>query len=203
MKLIEPSRLEEGLQLLGEYLATEAGEPIRLLVVGGAALVATRLIDRATIDLDVFARRGIVDGEILDARPLPAALLKAAAKVASEMRFEENWINTSAALFALPWDDYPEDFLTDYTEKDYGSHLSISFLGRTGQIYLKFHAAIDPDRNRKKADIEDLQQLAPTFEETQKALNWMHDRDLLTPAHHPELKTLLEALGHETLLPAT
>lgn len=48
-------RIEELLTALGETLQ-EAGEPVALLVVGGASLSLRGLVERTTKDVDVIAR---------------------------------------------------------------------------------------------------------------------------------------------------
>ena len=179
---------------MGEYLAYADAEPVRLLVVGGSALAASGVSSRVTYDLDVFARRGPVDGEIVDARPLPEDLLEAAQKVADELKLREDWLNANVSLFALSFSDYPSDFFSELTEQIYGSHLSITYLGRTGLIYLKFHAAIDPGRQRRAIDLEDLQKLKPTESESRRSLDWLRSCELLTPANEAEMESLLNAL---------
>jgi len=116
------------------------------------------------------------------------------------MNLNANWVNASVSLLALSSDDYPTDFLTDLEEKDYGTHLSITFLGRTGLIYLKLHAAIDPTRNRRVVDLEDLQQLNPTRTETGRVLAWLRSHELITTANEKETHQVLQTLGHEDLL---
>ena len=197
MSEMSSSQLEGALELLGEYLAFAKAEPVHLLVVGGSALAATGLISRATYDLDVFARRGLVDKEILEARPLPDSLLGAAEKVAAELKLRGDWINANVSLFALPLEDYPGDFLSDLEERDYGSHLSITFLGRAGLIYLKFHAAIDPQRRRRAVDLEDLRKLNPNQSEIRRTFAWLRSCDLVTSANEEEAHEVLEALHYE------
>lgn len=203
MSELDQSSLEEALCLLGEYLSYQGGLPIHLLVAGGSALLASGVISRSTSDLDVMAQRGLVDGEIIDARPLPASLVTAAAKVATEMKLPENWINADFALLALPFDDYPRDFLTDLMDRSYGTHLSISYLGRSGLIYLKFHAATDPQRKRRATDLADLQNLQPTAKEIQKTLHWMECQGLITSGNHTYVEEALRTLGHEKFIPNT
>ena len=64
MKNLDQTRLETSLSLLGELLDEQLTEPVHLVVVGGSALLASGAISRTTGDVDVFARRGEVDGEI-------------------------------------------------------------------------------------------------------------------------------------------
>lgn len=200
---LNQSRLEKALHLLGEYLAYDRAEPVRLLVVGGSALLASGVISRSTYDIDIMARRGPVDGEIIDARPLPESLVTAATKVAKEMNLSPKWINADVSLLAYPLADYPQNFLSDLIDRDYGQYLSISFLGRTGQIYLKFHAATDPLRKRRAIDLADLHELKPTSEETRQTLDWMRGHGLITLANHADLEGVLRTLGHEACLPTT
>ena len=203
MAELNQSRLEEALHLLGEYLAYDRAEPVRLLVVGGSALLASGLISRPTFDLDIMAQRGPLDGEIIDARPLPESLVTAATKVATEMKLSGKWINADFSLLAFSFEDYPSNFLDDLIDREYGRHLSISFLGRTGQIYLKFHAATDLGRKRRSTDLADLQGLRPTSAETRRTLEWMRGHGLITSANRADFETVLRTLGHDAFISAT
>jgi hypothetical protein len=53
--------------------------PIHLVVCGGSALIALRLVTRTTQDVDVLAT--LENGQLLCARPLPEWLLAAAESV--------------------------------------------------------------------------------------------------------------------------
>lgn len=86
------------------------------------------------------------------------------------MSLSRKWINADFSLLAFPIVDYPSDFLDKLIDKEYGRCLSISFLGRPGQIYLKFHAATDLNRTRRTTDLDDLHALAPSEDEIRRTL---------------------------------
>ena len=49
--------MESLLKLLGGLMDAESTPNLRLIVSGGAALIAERVIERSTADVDVFAQR--------------------------------------------------------------------------------------------------------------------------------------------------
>lgn len=200
MKQMDRNLLEESLSLLGEILDTGKAPPIHLVVIGGSALLASGIISRTTGDVDILARRGEVDGEIIDARPLPDFLISAAEKVAAEFRLAPNWLNASAALFSTPLRSYPEEFWQDRIEKSFGERLRISFIGRSGQLYLKLHAAVDPERRKRADDLSDLKALSPSASETERVVRWLFRENLVSEGENPLVVEVLESLGHEDLI---
>ena len=81
----------ELLAALAEQLAAR-GAHYTLAIVGGSALLAARLVSRATHDVDVLA---IVEAERAPsaAEPLPAALLDACPTVARDFGLPLDWLN--------------------------------------------------------------------------------------------------------------
>jgi hypothetical protein len=72
----------------------------------------------------------------------------------------------------------------------------VSYLGRSGQILLKFYAAL----NRAEArDLDDLQALGPNEQETIATLHWIFAH-LPILSHRHQLSTLLTHLGHDLLI---
>src|SRR4051812_27912556 len=67
-------------------------ETVRLVICGGAALVATGLRSRTTHDADVVALINAA-GELVSPEPLPPFLLKAAEQVARDLGLLPNWLN--------------------------------------------------------------------------------------------------------------
>lgn len=162
--------MERGLLLLGELLETRGGAPVDLVVCGGAALRVAGIVGRVTKDVDVLARRGAVDRELMGAFPLPDHVKEAAADVAEELRLPKDWLNASTSLLMVPLEDLPAVVWSGVIEKEYGAALRIGFVGRVGQIYLKAYAAVG--RNEKR-DVEDLKALAPTREEWLAVVVWL------------------------------
>jgi hypothetical protein len=62
--------LSKALHLLGEFLADGSRAPVWLVVGGGSALLAQRLSNRPTKDVDVMALREW-EGNVISAYPLP------------------------------------------------------------------------------------------------------------------------------------
>lgn len=56
--MLKPARLIQALELLGQLLA-ERNESFELVVIGGGALLLTGLSSRATVDIDIVARRRV------------------------------------------------------------------------------------------------------------------------------------------------
>ena len=87
----------------------------------------------------------------------------------------------------------------DTLDRGYGSRLTVSFIGRTGLIFLKFHAALDSTRKRQGVDEDDLILLNPNREETTRVLAWLEKQELLTAGNRKRLQELLKTLNHDDL----
>lgn len=157
--------LDEALSLLGELMDIRKTKPQHLVVCGGAALRALKIVSRTTRDVDVLASRGEVDGEINFAWPLPEELKATVVEVATELALREDWLNASTSLLVGSLANMPLEIWRDMSEQTYGSRLKISFIGRIGLIFLKLRAAVERDEKR---DLDDLLALAPTFTECEK-----------------------------------
>jgi len=185
------------LHLLGEFLADGSSAPLWLVIGGGSALLAQRLSNRPTKDVDVMALREW-EGNVISAYPLPEPVKQAAAKVATELRLDANWLNGAASLHGFDLSLLPNSFWQDIDTREYGPNLKVSFLDRPGLILLKLSAALDRDQRR---DIEDLLKLKPTATETEESLRWILQH-LLGTTTHPKLHPLIHELGHADLIPA-
>jgi hypothetical protein len=190
----EKDELLEALSLLGEVLEGRGVETIRLVVCGGAALRATGIVSRVTKDVDVLARRGEVDGELIGAWPLPDAVKEAVAEVATELRLPANWLNSSASLLMIPLEDLPAELWSELQEREFGRRLRIGFVGRVGQIHLKMFAAIG---RVEKRDVDDLLALVPTAEECGRVVKWLRSCRLLDATKENRLAEVLKKMGHE------
>jgi hypothetical protein len=189
--------LSKALHLLSEFLADGSCAPVWLVVGGGSALLAQRLSNRPTKDVDVMALREW-EGNVISAYPLPEPVKQAAAMVATELRLDANWLNGAASLHGFDLSLLPNSFWQDFDTRGYGQNLKVSFIGRPGLILLKLSAALDRDQRR---DIEDLLNLKPTATETEESLRWIL-QSLLGTTTHPKLHPLLQELGHDDLIPA-
>lgn len=189
--------LTKALHLLGEFLADGTSAPVWLVVGGGSALLAQRLSTRPTKDVDVMALREW-EGNVISAYPLPDPVKQAAARVATELRLEADWLNGAASLHGFDLSLLPSSFWQGLDTREYGQNLKVSFIGRTGLILLKLSAALERDQRR---DIEDLLKLKPTPIETEESLRWILQH-LLGTTTHPKLHPLLQELGHDDLISA-
>lgn len=198
MAELDHNIVHESLSLLGELLAERRERPLHLVVSGGSALLAAEIISRTTHDVDVIAMRGEVDGDIVDAHPLPEFLKECARAVAEEKRLRKGWLNAATALLMIDLRRFPADFLADLVERSYGDWLRVSFIGRSGQIYLKFYAAV---ARREARDLGDLRALAPDATEAERTTRWLIDEEVISKGHHPRLIDLLRNLGHHDLVP--
>lgn len=92
--MINPRRLEELLEALGQLLEAR-GHTYTLITVGGGSLLLQRLSVRPTRDLDVIAVGN--GGALRKAEVLPTPLLAAARDVGVAAGVGENWLNAGPA----------------------------------------------------------------------------------------------------------
>ena len=100
--------------LLGDLMRVRNHPPIHLVVCGGSALIALRLVTRTTQDVDVLST--LENGQLHCARPLPEWLLAAAEAVRSELSLPIHWLNDGPAdenLFRLGLPDQGGRHFTD------------------------------------------------------------------------------------------
>jgi hypothetical protein len=187
--------LKEALQLLGDLLASKRNESFWLVVCGGSALLAQKIISRSTEDVDILAMRDF-DGGVDRAYPMPEALKLAATEVATELHLRENWLNSAASFHFPDLHLLPNTFWQELENRNYGDYLKISFVSRRGQIQLKLYAALNRDEPR---DLADLKALAPDALETESGLRWIISS---VPAltHLNRLPELLTYIGHAELI---
>lgn len=194
MKLMNREKIEEAFALLGERLAAESLAHIRLVVCGGASLIAGTLVQRSTRDVDVLA---LMDGnnQLVNPDPLPAELLRLAHEVAEELDIEQFWLNNgpsrgSGGLFQM---GLPEGLLSRVTKKDYGTSLTVYLIDRVDQVCFKVYAAVDGGAGRHSRD---LQNLDPTTEELVTAAKWAMTHDV-SEGFRLVLKSMYEQLGYK------
>jgi hypothetical protein len=180
--------LEEALHLLGEVMEIRQTHPQHLVVCGGAALRALKIVSRTTRDVDVLAFRGEVDGEINMAWPLCDDLKAAVADVAAELGMsKKDWLNASTSFLIGALEELPASIWEDLMVKTYGSRLTISFVGRTGLVFLKLRAAVQRDEKR---DRDDLVALAPAFAECAPF------SEFFAPEQQAKFREIVTAVSH-------
>ena len=174
---------ERALAALSEQLSA-AGAHFELVVVGGSALVALGLVERATRDVDVVGV--LTEGGLSSSEPLPEGLATAVARVARDLGLPADWLNAGpSALLDL---GLPQGFLDRAHRVEIGRGLVVFYADRYDQIHLKLYAMVDQAGGRHE---EDLRALTPTPEELLTAARW-------TTSHDPSIgfrQQLLIALG--------
>lgn len=195
LKPIGLEQLDEALTMLGELLMFDTSDPIHLVVCGGSALIALKLVLRTTRDLDVLA---LYNGKtLISPVPLPERLCRAARDVQSALNLPENWLNNgpssnNGGLFQM---GLPEGLETRIITKTYGSCLTVSFIGRKDQIFFKLWASVD----RGGYHIDDLIKLNPTEDELVAAAKWTMQKDV-SDGYHTVLVQCLEQLGFSNVI---
>ena len=178
---------------LGNLMLFRKRPLLHLVVCGGSALIALKLLVRTTKDVDVLAT--LQDGELHCARHLPPWLLEDADAVQAELKLPEKWLNDGPAdenLFRL---GLPLGVAQRLVLREFGPRLKISFISRYDQIHFKLYAAADQGGRHFK----DLQQLAPTAEELRAAISWIFTQDA-SVGFRQLLGEVLNALGHANLI---
>ena len=174
MDVIESSRLEELLFAVGELL-DEREETASIVVVGGASLNLSGLIQRATDDVDVIARleEGEEKTELVPPDPMPEALQDAVERVRRDFNLKHGWLNTAVAN---QWEtSLPPSLTEDLTWRTYGG-LRVGVAGRRPLIALKLLAAVDQG-GTQSVHYQDLVRLDPTEEKLEEAREWARSED--------------------------
>jgi hypothetical protein len=163
-----------------------------LVVCGGSALIALRLVTRTTQDVDVLAT--LENGQLHCARPLPEWLLAAAEAVRSELSLPIHWLNDGPAdenLFRL---GLPVGVAERLVVRDFGAALQVSFISRYDQIHFKLYAAAYQGGRH----FTDLRKLNPAPEELLAAARWTFTQNV-SDAFRQGVVEVLQALGHGDL----
>jgi hypothetical protein len=192
MSDIDQESLDQAMSLLGRLMLVRRRPPIHLVVCGGSALIALRLVTRTTQDVDVLAT--LEDGRLQCARPLPDWLLADAEAVRSEISLPIHWLNDGPAdenLFRL---GLPVGVAERLVRRDFGAALHVSFIGRYDQIHFKLYAAADQGGRH----FTDLKKLEASPDELLAAARWTFTQDV-SDAFRQVVVEVLQALGHGDL----
>ena len=185
---LDRSTLTAALRALGDVLAAR-GYTSDLVLVGGAALLLRGTVSRATKDGDIVGER-LPDGTIARLDHLPPELARAALDVARAYGLADDWLNLGpASLLDGP---LPEGFEERLCPVEFGT-LRLWIAGREDLVALKLWAAADrwPAPGRHLADLE---ALAPTTDELQRAAAWTRLRDP-SPGYRELLEAVLGRVG--------
>jgi hypothetical protein len=186
MSNITPDSTDSLLGALGEQLSAR-GERFELVVIGGSALLALGLVERATKDVDIVAFHS--EGGLEGADPLPEGLQVARDLVARDFSLLPRWLNPGPAKlleFGLP-----DGFVDRLERRDYGPGLAVYFASRYDQIHFKLYAAVDQGPGKHEAD---LRALAPTEAELIAAARWSRTQDP-SEGYAQILRGALESFG--------
>jgi hypothetical protein len=184
--MINPGRLEELLEALGQLLEAR-GHTYTLITVGGGSLLLQGLSVRPTRDLDVIA---VGDGQTFStAEVLPTPLLETARDVGIAAGVGQTWLNAGpAGLMDL---GLPAGFDERAEVKRFGG-LTLHIASRFDQICFKLYAAVDQAPASKHLD--DLRLLEPTADELVVAARWSMTHDP-SEGYRGQLLALLQILG--------
>lgn len=194
MTAIDRELLDQSLRHLGTLLAHGGHPPVALVVCGGSALLARRLVSRSTTkDVDVVALADAA-GELIDPEPLPEYLREAAETARLDLGLPENWLNNgpSRGDGGLYRAGLPKGLVTRSEKRRYGKTLAVYLIGRLDQIYFKLPAAADQGGGRH---LTDLLELKPQADELLGAARWACTYD---PSEDFAwlLRELLRKIGH-------
>jgi len=192
MSRLAPETLQQALSALAGFLEADGAAPESLVVFGGSALITLGIVSRTTKDVDIMAGVDPVRG-LVDPRPMSAALIDAADKVARELQLVPHWLNTGPADQVRA--GLPEGFLSRLTRHDYGPCLTIFFPDRFDLIHLKLFAIMDQGPGRHSRDLQALQ---PTGDELLMAARWVLTQDA-GEVFQQIVRTTLTAIGHGNL----
>lgn len=185
---INSQRLTKLFHLVGRIMDEEKTPDIRIVVSGGAALMAQGIISRSTFDVDVFARREF-EGDLTTAFPLPAWFKEIVSRVAIVEGLRPDWINATTSLIGNGLEILPIKTLREIEETQYGERLKIGFLSREALILLKAYAI--SGRNEAR-DLTDFASLNPEPEQISGAIEWILSHSLIAPHDQFALREKLE-----------
>lgn len=184
--MFSSSSLEEALETLGDVLS-DREQSVELAVIGGGSLMLSKLLERATRDLDVVAL--VIAGEYRRAQPFPDFLAAAVQDVAAALGLRLDWLNPGPTdLLQL---GLPPGFEQRTTLRRFGG-LRLHIAGRKDQICFKLYASVDQGPGSKHA--ADLKALRATPDELRWAGDWCRSHDP-SDGFAQQLALALQVLG--------
>jgi hypothetical protein len=195
-----PAEILGLLRELEEWMRLEDCPPVDWVVCGGAALGLQNLQDRPTRDVDVLGRwdeqrLGVVSVETFPQR-LVSCLRRVAANHPELAGMEATWVNPGPG--ALVQAGLPVGWEQRVSMLRVGERMTLRLLGRDDLVALKVYAAADDRGRRQVVHFGDLETLAPTFGELERAIEWLgtmpdfEEKRLV-------VKYVIERLGYEDL----
>lgn len=182
--------LQEALSHLAELMTSRGIPPHELVVCGGSAILALKISERTTRDVDILATLD-PGGKLAEPRPLSPDLLAAAETVARLLNLPKNWLNADPADQLKA--GLPEGFVGRLHRAPFGPSLTVHYAGRYDLIHLKLFALVDLGPGKHS---QDLQALQPTPDEMLAAARWVLTQD--AGSDFPELlRTALRQLDYD------
>ena len=194
MASLDQARGEQVLRALGEQLDA-ANEQFELVVIGGSGLLALGLIERATRDVDIVAL--LREGELVDPRPLPPALVEARDRVGRDFGLASDWLN--AAPSSLLDFGLPAGFASRLERRDYGPALTVWLASRLDQIHLKLYALADQGPGKHEADLRALEPTRDELIEARVGRSRTTHRRVSEPSYSVRLRTSVSRMQISTL----
>ncbi len=188
------------LQELEQWMELEDCPPVAWVICGGAALGLQNLQDRPTRDVDVLGCWDEAALAIIYEETFPSKLAICIKRVADNhpelAGMGESWINLGPR--ALVHAGLPDGFASRMHVERIGSRLTLHLLGRQDLLALKLYAASDEHGPRQEIHFADLKGLAPTYDELDWAVDWLHTlRDF--EEKRPVVRHVIERLGYDDL----
>lgn len=154
---------------LGRLLAAR-GHDLRIVVIGGSALLLGGWVDRPTVDVDIVSLAR--PSGLVKARPLPRELAEAIDDVAALRGLPPQWMNSGPSDL-MDW-GLPEGLL-ERTAVEHYDGLTVHLASRVDLIFTKLYAAVD--QGPASRHVDDLRALAPTDDELRSAAAWCRTQD--------------------------
>lgn len=194
------SMLKKLLEELGEWLAFEDCEPVEWVVCGGLALALQGLQSRTTRDVDVLGDWNVQKVEVACIEGFPEKVKACIERVAADhpelSGLGGKWVNLGPSRLAN-W-GLPKGFEQRLVTVQISDRLTLHLLGREDLLPLKLYAAADEFGPRQDIHFADLHALNPTFEELDKAVDWVRTLPDFEQKR-TELKEILRRLGYDDL----
>ena len=185
---------------LAQWMEFEDCEPVEWVVCGGVALTLQGLLSRTTRDVDVLGNWDAQGMKIAFVDQFPDDIKACIRKVTGNHPeldgLDEEWVNLGASQ--LTKFGLPSGFEGRLTPVRFRERLTLQLLSRNDLLALKLYAAADELGHRQDVHQQDLMGLNPTFDELDKAVDWIRTLPDFEEMRL-KLKEAVGRLGHEDL----
>jgi hypothetical protein len=197
---LSPETLDSLLRELAQWLEFEDCEPVEWVVCGGLALTLQNLQSRATRDVDVLGRWNARQLNVEPIDAFPATVKQCIERVAQNhpelAGLGPRWVNLGPGPLARS--GLPDGFAKRLVTRRISDRLTLHLLGRDDLLPLKLYAAADEFGARQAVHFDDLQTLKPTFDELDRAVEWIRGLSDFEQVR-PELNQAGRDLGDDDL----